>query len=90
MHQLREYVFTSSGWYVYFVFSREDVEQILEKLTYTIFYLNPSQPITDESRPIIALEKPYGYLIEGPNLWFATEEHVQRFEAYIARLERML
>ena len=88
--KIRSHGFSEEEWFPYFALNREDVNHIFGEFDYTVFYLDPCQPITDETQTIAALEKPYGYLIEGSDLWFATEEHVRRFEAFIEEIERML
>ena len=90
LSKIRPFGFSEEEWHAHFALSNEDVSRIYSELNYSVFYLDPSQPVTEETQTIIALEKPYGYLIQGSNLWFAKEDHLRKFESFIEEMVRML
>ena len=86
LQKIRPLGFSEEEWYVHFAFEREDVIQILSQLGFTLL----PRPFTKAAQPAKALEKPYGYLIEGPGLWFATEEDFRRYDAFVEEIMQLL
>ena len=84
--KIRSHGFSEGEWFEFFALDGEDVKQIFADLD----YLMMSRPSTVDAQPVLALEEPYGYLIEGPNLWFPTEEYLRRYDEFIEELMRML
>ena len=84
--KILEHGFTEADWFPYFALNREDINQTLSNLSHEIVFF-------ENLEPIIALEKPYGYVIrigEGPGLWFSKEENVKEHQKLMEEVEKQL
>ena len=89
LHKIREASYPYEpieDYYFYFTLDDEYIKQIKKGLDYLIM----SRKLSDTTQSVIVMEKPHGYLIEGSNLWFPTEEFLKRYDKFIMKVESWL